>query len=107
MILQTLDEVGWVIGGPKGAAVKLGVRRTTLTHKMKRLEIRFLVCPYLRCREGVGCSKSRFERTAHCVFELCSCPRQLSHYGSAWYSQYASRFADRETVHIAQLKCSS
>ena len=36
---------------------------------MKRLEIRFLVFPYLRCREGVGCSKSRFERTAHCVFE--------------------------------------
>jgi len=40
VILQTLDEVGWVIGGQKGAAVKLGVRRATLTHKMKRLGIR-------------------------------------------------------------------
>jgi formate hydrogenlyase transcriptional activator len=39
VILQTLDEVGWVVGGPKGAAVKLGVRRTTLIHKMKRLGI--------------------------------------------------------------------
>jgi formate hydrogenlyase transcriptional activator len=40
VILQTLDEVGWVVGGPKGAALKLGVRRTTLIHKMKRLGIR-------------------------------------------------------------------
>jgi formate hydrogenlyase transcriptional activator len=40
VILQTLDAVGWVVGGPKGAAVKLGVRRTTLIHKMKRLGIR-------------------------------------------------------------------
>jgi transcriptional regulator with GAF, ATPase, and Fis domain len=40
VILQTLDEVGWVVGGPKGAAVKLGVRRTTLIHKMRRLGIR-------------------------------------------------------------------
>jgi DNA-binding NtrC family response regulator len=39
VILQTLDEVGWVVGGPKGAAVKLGVRRTTLIHKMRRLGI--------------------------------------------------------------------
>ncbi len=39
VILQTLDQVGWVVGGPKGAAVKLGVRRTTLIHKMKRLGI--------------------------------------------------------------------
>jgi formate hydrogenlyase transcriptional activator len=40
VIVQTLDEVGWVVGGPRGAAVKLGVRRTTLIHKMKRLGIR-------------------------------------------------------------------
>jgi transcriptional regulator with GAF, ATPase, and Fis domain len=40
VILQTLDEVGWVIGGPKGAAVKLGVKRTTLIHKMQKLGIR-------------------------------------------------------------------
>jgi formate hydrogenlyase transcriptional activator len=39
-ILQTLDGVGWVLGGPNGAAVKLGVKRTTLIHKMQKLGIR-------------------------------------------------------------------
>ena len=40
VILQTLDGVGWLVGGPKGAAVKLGVKRTTLIHKMQKLGIR-------------------------------------------------------------------
>lgn len=39
LILQTLAEVGWVIGGPTGAATKLGLKRTTLIHKMKKLGI--------------------------------------------------------------------
>jgi formate hydrogenlyase transcriptional activator len=39
LILTTLDAVGWVIGGPKGAAAKLGLNRTTLINKMKRLGI--------------------------------------------------------------------
>jgi transcriptional regulator with GAF, ATPase, and Fis domain len=39
LILQTLGAVGWVIGGPKGAAAKLGLNRTTLIHKMKKLGI--------------------------------------------------------------------
>ena len=39
LILNTLDSVGWVIGGPKGAAAKLGLHRTTLINKMKRLGI--------------------------------------------------------------------
>ncbi|MCU1294716.1 MAG: DNA-binding protein Fis, partial [Bryobacterales bacterium] len=30
LISNTLEEVGWVIGGPKGAAAKLGLKRTTL-----------------------------------------------------------------------------
>jgi transcriptional regulator with GAF, ATPase, and Fis domain len=38
-ILRTLEEVGWVIGGPKGAALKLGLPRTTLIHKMEKLGI--------------------------------------------------------------------
>jgi formate hydrogenlyase transcriptional activator len=38
-ILQTLCEVDWIIGGPKGAAVKLGLKRTTLIQKMKKLGI--------------------------------------------------------------------
>jgi formate hydrogenlyase transcriptional activator len=39
LILKTLAEVGWVIGGPKGAAAKLGLKRTTLIHKMQKLGI--------------------------------------------------------------------
>jgi transcriptional regulator with GAF, ATPase, and Fis domain len=39
LILNTLEAVGWVIGGPKGAAAKLGLNRTTLINKMKRLGI--------------------------------------------------------------------
>jgi transcriptional regulator with GAF, ATPase, and Fis domain len=39
LIRKTLDAVGWKIGGPKGAAAKLGLNRTTLINKMKRLGI--------------------------------------------------------------------
>jgi formate hydrogenlyase transcriptional activator len=39
LILRTLETVGWVIGGPKGAAEKLGLKRTTLIHKMQKLGI--------------------------------------------------------------------
>jgi transcriptional regulator with GAF, ATPase, and Fis domain len=38
-IAQTLEEVGWVVGGPDGAASKLGLKRTTLIHRMKMLKI--------------------------------------------------------------------
>jgi formate hydrogenlyase transcriptional activator len=39
LILRTLESVGWVIGGAKGAATKLGLKRTTLIHKMQKLGI--------------------------------------------------------------------
>ena len=39
LILRALESVGWVIGGPKGAAVQLGLKRTTLIHKMQKLGI--------------------------------------------------------------------
>src|SRR2546421_4150874 len=39
LILRTLQSVGWVLGGPKGAAVKLGMKRPTLIHRMKKLGI--------------------------------------------------------------------
>jgi transcriptional regulator with GAF, ATPase, and Fis domain len=39
LILRTLQAVGWVIGGPRGAAAQLGLKRPTLIHKMKRLGI--------------------------------------------------------------------
>ena len=36
-ILHALRETNWVIGGPKGAAARLGLKRTTLISKMRRL----------------------------------------------------------------------
>jgi transcriptional regulator with GAF, ATPase, and Fis domain len=39
LILQALEAAGWMIGGPDGAAVKLGLKRTTLIYKMKKLGI--------------------------------------------------------------------
>jgi hypothetical protein len=39
LILETLEEAGWVVGGPHGAAAKLGLKRTTLLAKMRRLGI--------------------------------------------------------------------
>jgi len=39
LILQTLEATGWVVGGSNGAATKLGVKRTTLIHRMKKLGI--------------------------------------------------------------------
>jgi transcriptional regulator with GAF, ATPase, and Fis domain len=39
LILRTLEAVGWVIGGPKGAATRLGLKRTTLIHRMQKLGI--------------------------------------------------------------------
>jgi transcriptional regulator with GAF, ATPase, and Fis domain len=38
-IVQALEGAGWVIGGPEGAAAILGLKRTTLIYKMKRLGI--------------------------------------------------------------------
>jgi formate hydrogenlyase transcriptional activator len=39
LILHALRETDWVIGGPGGAAARLGLKRTTLIAKMKKLEI--------------------------------------------------------------------
>jgi formate hydrogenlyase transcriptional activator len=39
LILRTLEAVRWVIGGPKGAATRLGMKRPTLIHRMKKLGI--------------------------------------------------------------------
>ena len=38
-ILHILRESGWVIGGPGGAAARLGMKRTTLQSKMQKLGI--------------------------------------------------------------------
>jgi transcriptional regulator with GAF, ATPase, and Fis domain len=39
LILRTLESVDWVVGGSKGAAAKLGLKRTTLIHRMQKLGI--------------------------------------------------------------------
>ncbi|MBL8188792.1 MAG: sigma 54-interacting transcriptional regulator [Acidobacteria bacterium] len=38
-ILRVLEETGWVISGPNGAATRLGVKRTTLQARMQKLGI--------------------------------------------------------------------
>ncbi|MDH4302210.1 MAG: sigma 54-interacting transcriptional regulator, partial [Nitrospira sp.] len=38
-ILRALHETKWVIGGPSGAAARLGIKRTTLQSKMQKLGI--------------------------------------------------------------------
>jgi formate hydrogenlyase transcriptional activator len=38
-ILGVLRETGWVLGGSNGAAARLGMKRTTLQSKMKKLGI--------------------------------------------------------------------
>jgi formate hydrogenlyase transcriptional activator len=39
-IIQALRHSGWVIGGPSGAAARLGLNRSTLNARMRKLEIR-------------------------------------------------------------------
>jgi formate hydrogenlyase transcriptional activator len=39
LILETLEQTGWKVGGPRGAATKLGLKRTTLLSKMRRFGI--------------------------------------------------------------------
>lgn len=38
-ILSVLNETGWVIGGSSGAAARLGLNRTTLNNRLKKLNI--------------------------------------------------------------------
>jgi formate hydrogenlyase transcriptional activator len=39
LIVETLEQAGWIIGGPRGAAAKLGLKRTTLLAKLRRMGI--------------------------------------------------------------------
>ena len=38
-ILRILDDTDWTIGGPQGAAIRLGMKRTTLNSRMQKLGI--------------------------------------------------------------------
>jgi hypothetical protein len=54
-ILQTLKNTKWVVGGPKGAASRLGMNRSTLQFRMKKLGIvrpGLKTMPVLRPRPG-------------------------------------------------------
>jgi formate hydrogenlyase transcriptional activator len=48
-ILHALRETNWVIGGPKGAAARLGIKRTTLLGKMRRLRLSRPVSNMTQC----------------------------------------------------------
>jgi formate hydrogenlyase transcriptional activator len=39
LVLKALRESDWVVGGPRGAATRLGLNRTTLVYKMKKFGI--------------------------------------------------------------------
>jgi formate hydrogenlyase transcriptional activator len=38
-ILAALERAGWVIAGPNGAAARLGIKRSTLQFRMRKLGI--------------------------------------------------------------------
>jgi formate hydrogenlyase transcriptional activator len=38
-IRKTLENVGWVVAGPNGAAARLGIKRSTLYFRMQKLGI--------------------------------------------------------------------
>jgi transcriptional regulator with GAF, ATPase, and Fis domain len=38
-VIEALKQAGWVVGGTRGAAVRLGIARTTLISLMRRLGI--------------------------------------------------------------------
>jgi formate hydrogenlyase transcriptional activator len=38
-ILAALEEARWVVAGPKGAAARLGMKRSTLQARMQKLGI--------------------------------------------------------------------
>jgi formate hydrogenlyase transcriptional activator len=38
-ILEALEQSQWVVAGPKGAAARLGLKRSTLQFRMRKLGI--------------------------------------------------------------------
>ncbi|HXP42538.1 MAG TPA: sigma 54-interacting transcriptional regulator [Candidatus Acidoferrales bacterium] len=64
LIVNTLEQVGWVVGGPNGAATKLGLKRTTLLAKMRRLGISRPISQEGADVLGEPCDDARFESLA-------------------------------------------
>jgi formate hydrogenlyase transcriptional activator len=59
LILMTLEDTGWMIGGPDGAAARLGLPRNSLISKMKKLGISR---PKLRSSTSVGAEETESGR---------------------------------------------
>ena len=57
-ILLALEASNWVIGGPRGAAARLGMKRTSLAYRMKKLRIRRPVAVPRRRSVGVAAGGS-------------------------------------------------
>jgi formate hydrogenlyase transcriptional activator len=54
LILETLKQAGWIVGGPHGAAARLGLKRTTLLARMRRLGISRPILEERTAGPGVG-----------------------------------------------------
>ena len=73
-IAQTLQKCGWVVGGPEGAAARLGVKRTTLYERIKRLGIK-RPSPHVNVAESAGASEpepSDFSQPLFCSQSPCA-----------------------------------
>jgi formate hydrogenlyase transcriptional activator len=64
LIVNTLEQVGWVVGGPNGAATRLGLKRTTLHARMRRLGIKRPIFQEETDVLGESRDMLRFERSA-------------------------------------------
>jgi formate hydrogenlyase transcriptional activator len=64
LILQALRATGWVVGGPRGAAARLGLKRTSLITKMKKLGISRPVQPNEMDELNEDCDREQWWRPA-------------------------------------------
>jgi len=62
LIISTLRETNWVVGGRNGAAARLGLARTTLVTKMRKLGIS-TEAP----KPGTGASNWHLDRASACL----------------------------------------
>ncbi len=64
-ILAVLEATNWVLGGPRGAAIRLGVKRPTLIYRMKKLGIDRSALEPPKCnREAVSATDQSFDAAA-------------------------------------------
>jgi hypothetical protein len=69
LIVETLEQAGWIVGGPRGAAAKLGLKRTTLLARMRKIgdPETHLSGRNRRSRRGTGvCSDLKASLPFHC-----------------------------------------